>query len=83
MSAALLAELASDGYENVRLLPTGDYAGTMRMAYTSGLFVGLDMTGYKRRYCYESANDALSALLAWDGRGTLLGRGLKRSRATD
>lgn len=57
------------GYHEVRELPTGVWAGLQLMAYTTGLFVGLDETGYSHRYCYESYERASAALHAWDGSG--------------
>lgn len=61
--------LEADGYLFVRQLPTGEWAGLMRMLYTTGLYVGLDETSWKTRFCYENAPDALIALQAWDGEG--------------
>ncbi len=62
-----IIELERYGYQNVRLLPSGFFAGVMAQMFTTALFVGLDATGYQRRYCYESDEDAISALAAWDG----------------
>jgi hypothetical protein len=61
--------LYREGYQGVKRLETGQYAGIMRMFYTAGLFVGLDESGYKTRYCYETMSEATAALLIWDGQG--------------
>lgn len=66
---SLLQQLDEDGYENVTLLASGDYAGVLPQMFTAGLFVGLDRDGYQRRYCYERKADAVAALAAWDGKG--------------
>lgn len=57
------------GYTDVRQLKCGVWIGLMGMNYTTGLFVGLDETGYASRYCYEHRTDALDAFLCWEGQG--------------
>lgn len=59
-------------YSNLCQKPTGDWCGIMPQIFTVGLFVGLDATGYKRRYCYEHLQDAVKALHDLDGKGDLL-----------
>lgn len=56
-------------YTDVRELPNGGLVGLSKMAYTTGLVVGLEDTGYAGRYCYERASDARGALNAWTGEG--------------
>lgn len=41
------------GYHSPKLI-NGVWCGLMRMAFTTGLFVGIDEIGYSYRYCYES-----------------------------
>lgn len=65
----MIKALYREGYQGVKRLPSGDYAGVMRQFYTTGLFVGLDESGYKTRYCYETMSEATAALLLWDGEG--------------
>jgi hypothetical protein len=74
-------QLAEWGYAMPRLLPTGEWAGLRRMAYTVGLMVGLDETGYRHRYCYENAGDAFIAILQWDGKGDPCGPWIKNKGA--
>lgn len=69
------------GYSYVRELPSGVWLGLQRMAYTTGLFVGLDETGYEHRYCYEYSVAALHALLHWDGEGDPPGPWIKQKGA--
>lgn len=61
--------LTDQGYSLVRLLPTGEWAGLQRMAFTCGLFVGLDETGWRTRFCFETEDEARNALSGWDGQG--------------
>jgi hypothetical protein len=64
-------------YSSVRRLPSGELAGLSRMAYTTGLVVGLDDTGYRGRYCYERTCDAQDALDGWTGEGDPSGPWIK------
>jgi len=57
------------GYMNVRTLPTGEVAGIMSFMFTWGIIVGITRYSYRVRYCYESASEAVPALLYWDGEG--------------
>jgi hypothetical protein len=70
-------ELTKLGYAVPRLLPTGEWAGLQQMFYTVGLFVGLDETGYRTRFCYEDAGQAFIALMTWDGQGDPCGPWIK------
>lgn len=65
----LFEALTQDGYQHLRVLPNGLVIGTHKMLFTTGLFVGLDRTGYRYRYCYENENDAMLAATLWDGEG--------------
>lgn len=57
------------GYFNAHQLPTGEWAALLKMIYTVALFVGIDETGWRTRFCYPTAFDAGIALLSWDGQG--------------
>jgi hypothetical protein len=65
------------GYQFVRQLPTGVWVGIRPMLYTTGLFVGLDETGYVSRYCYEHFRDAVTDCLSWTGVGDPPGQWIK------
>lgn len=64
----LNSELQALGYTELREID-GKMCGLFRFMFTTGLMVGLDAGGYERRYCYEHGEDALAALVAWDGAG--------------
>jgi hypothetical protein len=76
-------QLKELGYLFVRQLPTGEWAGLMRMMFTVGLFVGLDETGYRTRFCYERADQAWIALVTWDGTGDPCGPWIKEKGRVD
>ena len=65
----LVAKLNAQGYKHVLKLPGGMLAAVHDQLFTTGLVVGLDSFGYQRRYCYEKRQDAVDALMAWDGQG--------------
>lgn len=65
----LVAFLMANGYNNIRLLPTGELAATGRQMYTCGLFLGLNAIGYRTRFCYDTEQEAAAALLHWSGEG--------------
>lgn len=69
MSELTHDQVSSLGYAFARQLPTGEWIALQRMAYTVGLFVGLDDVGYRTRFCYPDWPQALIALNQWDGRG--------------
>lgn len=56
------------GYTHLRVI-NGRMCGLFSFMYTTGLVVGLDECGYERRYCYERREDAIDALVAWNGQG--------------
>ena len=65
-------------YSPLRELPTGVNAGIQDMNYTAGLFVDMDETGYRTRYCYATRAEAEAALQAWDGNGDPPGQWIKQ-----
>ena len=74
MSASFLANM---GYKNLRQLPNGEFVGVLAQMYTWGLFVGLDIIGYKRRFCYEHESGAVTACETWNGEGDPSGPWIK------
>lgn len=64
-----ITEMTQLGYAFVRLLPTGEVAGLQRMIFTVALMVGLDPVGYRTRFCYQRAAEAIEAISVWDGLG--------------
>lgn len=60
---ALTAEaIEALGYHKPRQLPDGHWAALVPLLYTTGLVVGIESTGWRYRYCFEQAEDALSWL---------------------
>lgn len=74
----LLAELTAIGYNDVRKLPSGEWAGVLRQMFTCALFVGIDEFGYRTRYCYATERQARVALAEWDGNGQPPGLWIKQ-----
>lgn len=75
---ALIGELESYGYSDVRRLPDDRWVGLKHFIYTTAIVVGLDSTGYSHRYCYEDRYEARPSLDAWDGSGDPPGNWIKR-----
>lgn len=56
------------GYTHLYII--GDEAvGVLDFMYTTAIVVGLDKNQYRGRYCYESRQDAVKALLEWKDTG--------------
>jgi len=66
-SPEYLAHVASLGYRELRVCGDAGLCGIQRFLFTEGLAVGINPTGYGRRYCYETTKDAQAALSVWDG----------------
>lgn len=64
-----IAIALENGYSPARSTPLAGVIGLQRMAWTWGLFVGIDYAGYVKRYCYQNRQDALMAFNIWDGDG--------------
>ena len=62
----LVAKLLVNGYQNLRLV-NGDWCGTQRFIYTCGVCIGLDETGYKHRFCFDTMQNADLFLKDWNG----------------
>ncbi len=57
--------LVNNGYEMLFEIKGKGVCGIKRFAFTTGLVVGLDQSGYKERYCYKNRIDAIYALIEW------------------
>lgn len=59
------------GYQNVRLLPEGRWAGIWSQMFSHAVIVGRvgSRLGIDDRWCYHDAATARMALQAWDGTG--------------
>jgi hypothetical protein len=69
--------LKAEGYHNLTEIPNKGLCGLMRFAFTTGLCIGLDESGYSGRYCYEYFSDAFSAIKEWNGEGDPSGEWIK------
>ena len=59
------------GYTDIKrmqIFQLGDsYVGLRRFMYTCGVCYGLDETGYRGRFCFDSMQNARFFLHEWDG----------------
>jgi len=69
--------LSIEGYTHMRKLPSGEWAGLFKFLFTIGLVVGIDMTGYRIRYCFADEKSALQSLENYDGYGDPTGPWIK------
>lgn len=77
LKAALDEKLDEHGYSNTVTVPHRGRCGLRRMAFTVGLFYGIDDIGYKGRYCFHSYKEAAEALVEWSGTGDPPGNWIK------
>jgi hypothetical protein len=61
--------LNANGYTRIKVMPDETACAIQSQLFTCAIIVGLDRTGWKRRYCYEREADAREALVQWDGKG--------------
>ena len=62
MDAISSRYLESRGYENVRRLADGTWAGTVALLYTRAVCTGIDYFGHAYRYCFSDPALALEQL---------------------
>ena len=79
LTAELKAILEADGYyKHVCFLPGAKICAIAPLAFTHGLFIGIDEMGnYKGRYCYHTAPEARAALLSRNGEADPPGEWIK------
>jgi len=56
-------------YVTMRNLPDGRLCGIHRLMFHWTMHVDIDFVGYAERYCYQSLEGALIALIQWNGSG--------------
>lgn len=76
-------EFEAMGYQEPRLLPTGETAAVQRFMFTVGVVTGLDDFGYRCRWCYTSYLAASQALAHWSGKGNPPGVWIKQKGRTE
>lgn len=60
-----IEQAEKDGYKHVKLIKMGDevvLCGLERMAFTTGLIMGISPIGYAGRWCFDSHAEALRVL---------------------
>jgi len=72
----LLAFLEENGYVEIKE-NNGILYGIMPMIFTTALVCNIDWTGYSRRYCFETGDEASESLKEWDGVGDPPGMWIK------
>lgn len=73
-----------EGYQFLKVIATGELAGLLPFFFTVGLVVGIDKYGYRTRFCFKTAKEALASLVMWDGLGDPPGHWIKeKARGRD
>lgn len=67
----------TDGYFYLREKPGRGICGLHYMAFTVGLFYGLDEVGYSGRYCFSDLREAMDSIDKWTGYGDPPGNWIK------
>lgn len=63
----LKSMLEGYGYEHVREVEGWGWCGISRFMFTCGVCYGMDETGRKGRFCFDTMMDAELFLRDWDG----------------
>lgn len=58
----LINILSSEGYENLRSLPDGTVVGTSELMFTRAVYVGLNFSGWEKRFCFSDRDLAVEEL---------------------
>lgn len=77
MTEELKDFLTQEKYLHLRDVEGRGVCGVMKFMFTYGLVYGIDMMGYKGRWCFGSEIEAVYALDTWTGIGDPKGRWLK------
>ena len=67
MTPELRTQLFVNGYQGMREID-GMVCATMRFLFTVGVCYGIDETGYRGRFCFDSYQNAELFLKDWDGK---------------
>lgn len=76
--------LIENGYREIREIPGRGICALMPFIFTIGLVYGIDEIGYVGRYCYDrsKAEEAVVAIVTWDGIGNPSGNWIKHKSGT-
>ena len=66
MDKELLQTLTDNCYSDI-CIRNGEVCGILRFVFTYGVCVGLDMIGYRCRFCFDTEQNAKLFLSEWDG----------------
>lgn len=69
--------LLAEGYSHLRNIGTRGLCGLKRMAFTVGVFEGLNYEGYSGRWCFETFGEAETAILNLDDKEEPIGDWIK------
>jgi hypothetical protein len=69
MSEKIIQVCEANGYTDYVELANGRDACIAKLIFTWALLADIDRSGYGDRWCYESYEEALVALAAWEHRG--------------
>ena len=64
---ALVEHLNACGYTHIQRIEGRGWCGIGRFMFTHGVLFGMDITGYKGRYCFQDQCSAEGFMLDWDG----------------
>jgi hypothetical protein len=59
---SLINFLSRDGYENLHSLDDGTVVGTSELMFTRAVYIGLNFSGWEKRFCFEDRNLAVVEL---------------------
>lgn len=68
-----IPEEALASYTTIRTLPDGQVCGVKPLVFHWTVHVDLDSVGYRDRWCFQTEDQANTALAAWDGVGDMPG----------
>lgn len=74
---SILTLAEAEGYTHLRFISKRGLCGLKRFAFTTGLVIGLEETGYFGRYCFHNQYDAEKCLNEWNGEGDPSGDWIK------
>lgn len=69
--------LRNQGYFMIKKIPNQGVCCLMKFLFTTGLIIDADLNGYEGRYCYETIEEAIQAILEWNGEGDPPGNWIK------
>ena len=73
----MMQNFIDEGYFDIREIEGVGICSLMTFAFTTGLIVGMNESGYRGRYCFSSKEEASKSLKEWDGTGDPPGNWIK------